>query len=318
MSPLPTLLTRHSQLPIGFGGASISGEGGGYGFGEISSDRAVTLLLHAVELGVTIFDTAPVYGFGESERRIGKAFANCRDQVFIVSKCGVDWHKSQRINMTNDPQVAAKMLEESRQRLDSDYIDLYMIHWPDKRVDIRRPMELLAKAKERGQIRHIGLSNTNADDLSAALEIAPVEAIQQEHNLFAPTTATALTKMIEKQRISVMGYGTFDKGILTGRVTPQRQFDATDLRSWAPWWKNSRPDHRVKKAEKLLPILAEHQVGAVSFALSYNRFIRQVEISLCGVRNIEQLQSTLTALEQSPTEATINSILQQYEQSDNS
>jgi myo-inositol catabolism protein IolS len=308
----PTLLERHSSYPIGFGGAAVSGEGGGYGFGDIQQQQAINLLLYAYEQGVTIFDTAPIYGFGESERRIGEAFANCRDQVFIVSKSGVSWHESKRINMTNDPLVATKMLEESRQRLNSDYIDLYMIHWPDTSVDIRRPMEVLAKAQANGVIRHIGLSNTNADDLTAAMEIAPIEVIQQEHNIFAPPTSETLTALVQKFNISVMGYGTYDKGILTGRVTKGRKFDASDLRSWAPWWKKSNPDQRVERATQLRSAIKKEQVDPIAFSLAYSQLIRGVHTSLCGTRTKEQIDSTLVALKELPTKATVESILCEY------
>ena len=124
------LLKRLSKLPLAFGGAAISGEGGGYGFGDISESAAIDLLKEAYDLGFTIFDTAPIYGFSLSEKRMGKAFKSMRDKVFIVSKSGVTWNESKRVDMTNDPKVARLMLEQSLRDLESDYIDLYMIHWP--------------------------------------------------------------------------------------------------------------------------------------------------------------------------------------------
>lgn len=130
--------------PLLFGGASISGEGGGYGFGDISKDNAISVLHHALERGIKVYDTAPIYGFGESERRIGEAFKNKREHAFIISKCGVTWHDSKRVNMTNDPVTTKKMIEQSLRDLSTDYIDLYMVHWPDKNTDIRHTLEVLS------------------------------------------------------------------------------------------------------------------------------------------------------------------------------
>jgi len=165
------LLNSISKIPLAFGGAAISGEGGGYGFGDINENDSIELLNSAYDKGIRIFDTAPIYGFGLSEVRMGKAFKQTRDKVFIVSKSGVTWGENKRVDMTNDPVVTTKMLEQSLRDLQSDYIDLYMIHWPDTRVDIRRPLEVLAKAKHQGKIKHIGLCNTNIADLEKGSEI---------------------------------------------------------------------------------------------------------------------------------------------------
>src|SRR5690606_12662881 len=100
--------------------------------------------------------TAPIYGFGLSEERFG---AYLPKEAFIISKSGVDWHANKRVNMTNDPFVTERMLNESLKRLKRDSIDLYMIHWPDSRVDIRLPLEVLARAQKAGKIKYIGLCN---------------------------------------------------------------------------------------------------------------------------------------------------------------
>ena len=99
--------------PVSFGGAGISSEGRGYSFGYISEKDAIALLRKAYDQGINLFDTAPIYGHGVSETRIGKAFRNIREKVFIVSKSGVTWDESGQITRTNDPAVAQRMLEQS-------------------------------------------------------------------------------------------------------------------------------------------------------------------------------------------------------------
>ena len=132
---------------IGFGAASLSGAGGGYGFGR--SEAAQDLIDYAFELGIKYYDTAPIYGFGQSELELGKAIKHIREKVKIISKSGVSWHDTKRVNMTNDPEITLKMFEESLRRLDTDFIDIYMIHWPDKKIDIRYPCLLYTSPSPR-------------------------------------------------------------------------------------------------------------------------------------------------------------------------
>lgn len=285
-----------SSLPLGFGGASISGEGAGYGFGEISEKDAQALLEHAFDQGIRLFDTAPIYGFGLSEQRMGKAFAQKREEVFLVSKSGVSWHDTKRVNMTNDPVTTQKMLEQSLRDLKTDYIDLYMIHWPDQNVDIRKPMEVLARAKSQGKIRHIGLCNTYKEDLQKALEVERVEAVQSQFNLFETSLKTQLFDFLKENQISFMSWGTLDKGILTGRVTQQRKFDASDCRSWAPWWKEMDFESRFQALEKLKPVMKKYDLSGVELAIGYNLAQEGVDMVLCGARNAQQIDGVVSAL----------------------
>ena len=166
---------------ITFGGAGISGEGGGYGFGKVSDPDAERLLKSAFEAGITLFDTAPIYGFGLSEERMGKFLPK---EAMIITKSGVDWHETMRVNMSNSKSVTEKMLHASLKRLKRDVIDFYMVHWPEGKVDIQEPLEVLIRAKESGKIRHIGLCNTTPEDLAKADAITEISILQSELNLF--------------------------------------------------------------------------------------------------------------------------------------
>ncbi|EQC46649.1 aldo/keto reductase [Bacteriovorax sp. Seq25_V] len=294
---METLLSKFSKIPISFGGASISGEGAGYGFGDISESEAIKLLHYAQERGIQIYDTAPIYGFGESEKRIGKAFKKRRDEVFIVSKSGVTWAKNKRVDMSNDPKVTESMLIQSLRDLDSDYIDLYMVHWPDARVDIRRPMEVLAKAQAQGKIKHIGLCNTNKEDFILASEVAKIETIQSQLNFFERESVDSILPICKEFSASFMSWGTLDKGILTGRVTRDRKFDRDDCRSWAPWWKQMDKESKFKKMDIITPILREKEHTPLELAISYNLSLKEVTTVLCGARNANQLDGLLDALE---------------------
>lgn len=296
------LLKTLGPLQLAFGGAAISGEGGGYGFGDISESDAIDLLHLAYEGGIRIFDTAPIYGFGLSEIRMGKAFKNMREKVFIVSKSGVTWHENKRVDMTNDPKVTEKMIEQSLRDLGTDYIDLYMIHWPDSKVDIRRSMEVISRAKQQGKIKHIGLCNTNVADLNKAFEIDRVEVAQSEFNLFTNKyVREELFPYLNEKKISFMSWGTLDKGILTGRVVEQRKnYDRSDCRSWAPWWKDTDNSKKFEAMNSLWPILDKNNHTGLEIALAYNLSFPELSVAICGAKNREQLQSLLKALENLP------------------
>jgi aryl-alcohol dehydrogenase-like predicted oxidoreductase len=295
---------------MAFGGAAISGEGGGYGFGNISEADSIELLHMSYDLGLRIFDTAPIYGFGLSEIRMGKAFKEMREKVFIVSKSGVTWGDNKRVDMSNEPAVTTAMLEQSLRDLNTDYIDLYMIHWPDARVDIRRPLEVLAKAKQQGKIKHIGLCNTSISDLEKAAEIDRIEVVQSEFNLFQNDIQNSLFPYLKKNNISFMSWGTLDKGILTGRVDEKRKFEESDCRSWAPWWKNADNKSKFDAMKNIWPLLEENHHTGLELALGYNLNFPELSVALCGAKTPDQLLSILGALKNLPKKELIAEVMQ--------
>lgn len=304
------LKNRFNNMKLGFGCAAISGEGGGYGFGDISSQESINLLRLAYERGVRVYDSAPIYGFGLSEQRLGQAFKSNREEVFFISKSGVSWHPSKRVNMTNDPKVTQLMLEQSLRDLNSDYIDLYMIHWPDKNVDIRRPLEVIVKAQESKKVKHIGLCNTTVEDLEKAKEITNIEVVQSELNIFENSAVKLLFPYLKENNISFMSWGTFDKGIITGSVKRNKTFDKSDARSWAPWWKKSNKDEKIEKMNSLNPLLDKENISGVELALGHNLSFPEVEIVLCGMKDQTQMDSTLAAMNNLPDKQQIDLFLE--------
>lgn len=295
----------HSPLPvITFGGASISGEGGGYGFGAMSEAEAEKLLKRAWEQGINLFDTAPIYGFGLSEERLGKYLPK---EAMIISKSGVDWHETKRVNMTNSPVHTERMLHESLKRLKRDVIDIYMIHWPDTKFDIREPLAVLKKAQEEGKIKHIGLCNTNLEDLTRAREICQVEVIQSELNLFNSGAFDSLKE--EWKETFSMSWGTFDKGILTGRVTKERKYDKSDSRHSAPWWNKKDVLKKIERTEQLKNILPEFGLSLQEFCLHYNLYYYGLSTVLIGFKSEADIVQMTSNLQQKLMRERIEEVL---------
>ncbi len=288
-------------FPIGLGSAALSGEGRGYGFGPISDSDSVELIHFALEQGINVIDCAPVYGFGLAEQRIGKALADSgkRQKTYLISKCGVTWGQNKRIDIDNRPKSIEHMLHQSLKDLKTDYIDLYLVHRPDQRHPLEETLEALVKFQAQGKIRAIGLSNFSFDQIIQARESFPITAVQNEVNMFCPGDTETLD-LVGAQEIDFFSWGTFDKGILTGRVFEGRVFAPEDARSWAPWWKKSPVQIKVATTLDLENYALKNGFSLLEMALGFALKNQQVSSALCGFRTRQQLSDILNALENLP------------------
>ncbi len=280
---------------IGFGGGSISGSAGGYGYGDISESQAVATLEHAYQSGITLFDTAPIYGFGDSEKRIGKALSGqkeLRKNMVIVTKLGVTWDSHKNTFIDNSPDSIHRMLEQSLKDLKTDYIDLYMIHWPDNKTPIESTMETLKKYKDAGVIRAIGASNFGVDLIERACQIAPIETLQSEFNVFNNTNAKQLLEICTQRKIGFMAYGSLAKGLLTGKVLPNRKYDLSDVRSKFAFVEKQALA-LANEAKRFLEIAQELNCSPAELAVTYVLSFPHVSTALCGSKTPEQISSLL-------------------------
>lgn len=301
--------------PIAFGGAAISGEGGGYGFGGITESESIDLVAEAHTLGLRVFDTAPIYGFGMSEERLGKATRNIRDNTFIISKCGIDWDGKKTVAIRNDKKTTQRMLEQSLKNLDTDLIDLYMVHWPDPEVDIRRTLDVLVKAQNNGKIKYIGLCNTNDQELDLAAEVANIQVVQNQYHLFDRSNETLFARLA-KEKKHFMSWGTLDKGIITGSVNRQRRYNEKDVRATkSPWWSDEINLPKIEMMEKLLPLLEENGHNGLELALGHNLSgFEQAQLNglvLCGAKNKKQLQGLVQGLKNQVAGDLLENVLKQ-------
>ena len=277
-------------------------------------DEGVELVRHCYEQGVNLFDTAPLYGKGRSERCLGQALKAVREEVLIVSKCGISWQSSGRIDHHNHPDICRKMLEQSLRDLQTDYIDLYMIHHPDPKVDIRRPMEVLAEAQTQGKCRFIGLCNVGPEDLVQAGEVAKIDVVENECNFFHHQRVKDILPHLEQRGIGLIGWGTLHKGILAGTDISPRLYDTCDVRSWAKWWRGDPGIERERTwvREHLLLALAELGIAPVTFALQYALHFESLACALCGIRCHQHLQQLLAGMEQAIAPAIWGQLLESY------
>ena len=295
---------------VGFGAASLSGEAGGYSFGAMDDAQATDLITASLDAGINLFDTAPIYGFGESERRLGLGLRGRRDDVFIVSKCGIDYDDQKRAKIDNDPKTTTRMLSDSLRRLQTEFIDLYMVHWPDPETDIRYTMEALVRAQDEGKIKYIGLSNPAVPDLELAREIGVVDAVQLEASFLQHGGLASLRAQVDIDQYGVMSWGTLAKGILAGTVNRSRSFEASDVRAHAPWWINTDHEPSYLLMEQIEPILKDHDCSGLGLALGYLLNEGCVHSMLCGMKNRSQLTKIIDALSALPSPELINHLIE--------
>jgi aryl-alcohol dehydrogenase-like predicted oxidoreductase len=282
---------------LGFGGAALSGESGGYGFGPISENDAIHLLEYAFSKGITLYDTAPIYGFRTSEKRIGCALSGnpqIRKQMTLVSKLGVGWDlELKKRHLNNSPENLKRMLEQSLVDLKTDYLDLYMIHWPDAHIPVETTMEALVQLQKEGVIKAIGVCNFDQNLLQRAEQIGKIDVVQNSFSLLEISPKTELFPFLKENQIGFMSYGSLGKGILSGSVTANRVYDSSDVR-------HMRGKTFEDQFLSLSPVLKKffhlasksgHTPAQLAFlwVLSHE----EVGVVLCGAKSSQQLDELL-------------------------
>ncbi len=261
---------------------------GGWMWGGADDDRSVTTIRSALERGINLIDTAPVYGFGHSEEVVGKALEGVRDQAVIATKVALDWSEGgPRRNST--PARIRQEIEDSLRRLRTDRIDLYQVHWPDPLVPIEETAAELEKLRQEGKILAIGVSNYSTEQMDRFRKAAPLASVQPPYNLFERAIEADVLPYARDNGLVVLGYGALCRGLLSGRMTSSTTFDGDDLRKSDPKFKSPRFEQYLAAVEAL-KALAHDRHGKSVLALAIRWVLDQgPTIALWGARRPDQL-----------------------------
>lgn len=261
---------------------------GGWMWGGADDDRSVTTIRSALERGINLIDTAPVYGFGHSEEVVGKALEGVRDQAVIATKVALDWSEGgPRRNST--PARIRQEIEDSLRRLRTDRIDLYQVHWPDPLVPIEETAAELEKLRQEGKILAIGVSNYSTEQMDRFRKAAPLASVQPPYNLFERAIEADVLPYARDNGLVVLGYGALCRGLLSGRMTSSTTFDGDDLRKSDPKFKPPRFEQYLAAVEAL-KALAQDRHGKSVLALAIRWVLDQgPTIALWGARRPDQL-----------------------------
>lgn len=266
---------------------------GGTDWGDVDRMAVQAAISDAFDAGLHAFDTADVYGLGESERRLAEALGSRRHDAFIITKGGVRWEKTGgRANTwkDNDPDYLTRAIESSLKRLQIDRIGLYLVHWPDNRTELARVMDCLQEAKVAGKIERYGLSNFPIDDcIDAAGNGA--DAVQTGFNLLSGENERARLNKMGKAGLSRYGYGVLAQGLLSGKYDSQSRFADNDRRHRLLHFQKENWPATSRLLDRLGLVAAAHGVTIADVAIQSVRQSGWLEAVIVGLKTRDQARS---------------------------
>jgi aryl-alcohol dehydrogenase-like predicted oxidoreductase len=264
---------------------------GGWMWGGTDEAESVATIRAALDHGINLIDTAPVYGFGRSEEIVGKAIAEngLRSRVVIATKAGLQWEGGKVTRNAGRARILQE-LEDSLLRLRTEYIDIYQVHWPDPLVAVEETAEAMEKLYRQGKIRAIGVSNFSVGQMERFRRVAPLHVLQPPYNLFERAIEADLLPYCRKNKIATLGYGALCRGLLSGRMRADTVFGGDDLRRNDPKFVAPRFAEYLAAVQRL-DRLAQQRFGKRVIHLAIRWMLDQgITTALWGARHPGQLQ----------------------------
>ena len=281
--------TGLSPSRIGLGTWAI----GGWMWGGTDTERSIQTICAALERGISLIDTAPAYGQGQSEEIVGKALARWgrRDRVVLATKVGLEWRSDGAVARNASRGRIMQEIAASLRRLRTDYIDIYQVHWPDPLVPIEETAEALHRLYRDGRIRAIGVSNHSPEQMDAFRQVAPLHTAQPPYNLFEREAEEEVLPYCQWHGITTLTYGALCRGLLSGRMGPDTRFGGDDLRQTDPKFRPPRYAQYLRAVAALERVARQWYARSV-LALALRWVLDQpgVQVALWGARSPEQLE----------------------------
>ncbi len=274
---------------IGFGCWEIGG-----GYGSIEETDFIKAINRALEIGINSFDTAEAYGFGASEKSLAKALGSRRKDAVITTKFGVGYPDAPNYRDSTRKRVM-ESIEKSLNALNTDYVDVYLIHWPDRNVPFEEPMRALDDLVKQGKVRAVGLSNFKLNEIEACMKSRRVDVVQYCWNMFDRRMQKEIFPYCRENKIGVMAYGSLAYGMLTGTLSEEKTFEKNDWRSKRGQLGNINlfqhlfgPDHFLKNlraVEELKGVAKRYGKTLPQLALNWTLSNPVISTALVGCRN---------------------------------
>jgi aryl-alcohol dehydrogenase-like predicted oxidoreductase len=265
---------------------------GGWMWGGTDRRESIATIRAALDQGINLIDTAPVYGFGVSEEIVGEALEGARAEAVIATKVGLEWRDGKIYRNATRARILQEV-DDSLRRLRTDYIDIYQVHWPDPKVPVEETAEAMRSLYEQGKIRAIGVSNFSVAEMGEFRQVAPLHVLQPPYNLFERAIETDILPYARAHDIATLGYGALCRGLLSGRMRTDTRFDGDDLRQIDPKFQPPRFAEYLD-AVRQLDELAQRRFGRRVIELAVRWMLDQgISVALWGARRPEQVRASL-------------------------
>lgn len=296
--------------PFGQTGIEVSAIGVGCweiggGYGSIEEQEFIAAVHTALDLGITCFDTAEAYGFGASERSLAKALGDRRKDAVVVTKFGIGYKEAPNYRDSSRERVMVS-IEKSLKNLNTDYVDVYMVHWPDLNTPFEETMRALDDIVQQGKARAIGISNFRREQIETSMTTRRVDVAQYCWNMFDRRMDREILPYCRENNMGVMAYGSLAYGLLTGTFRADMTFDEGDWRARQGRMGGINlfqtmfgPDHfpnNIKAVEELKGLAAGYDKSLPQFALRWTLSHPAVSTALVGCRKAAEVEDNVGAL----------------------
>ena len=284
---------------------------GGWFWGGANEQDAIDAIETAIENGVTTIDTAPVYGMGHSEIVVGRSIKGRRSTVQVLTKFGMRWDTEEgdftfdtkdndgnsiKVYKFNGKQSVIEECERSLKRLQTDYIDLYQMHWPDSVTPIEDTMEALDILRQQGKIRAVGLCNCPVDLMNKANGLLRISTNQVAYSMVNRGIEKDLVPNCIEQNIGILPHTSLQKGILTGKIRPGHNFNEGDHRANNAFFKLENHLEIMRMLDSLQPIAHNRNISLAQLVINWTIQQPAVTSVLVGARNKEQMRDNIQAV----------------------
>jgi aryl-alcohol dehydrogenase-like predicted oxidoreductase len=294
--------------PIAMGAWAI----GGWMWGGAEKKESLRAVHACRDLGITTIDTAPIYGFGLSELIVGEAIRGNRAQYEILTKCGMRWEgtsgeyyfttqdndgKTRDIYKYSGKQSLIRECEESLQRLGTDYIDLFQIHWPDNTTPIEEAMEAFQVLLEQGKIRAAGVSNYSLEQMKTAAGAVTLSSNQVPYSMVKRDIEQDIVPWCLSNDCSILAYSPLQRGLLTGKITPDYTFSPGDTRPDTPHFQRENLIKTNRFLDELKPLAREKGATLSQLVIQWTLQQPGITVALVGARTDVQVKENAGALQ---------------------